>query len=316
MRSSLPTLALMLALTALPATGAEPSSVTLNRYTSTDRSYGANAYWLESQEGIVLIDALFLKPDAELLATIIASRHKPLAGVILTHPHVDHFGGLGVLRSRFPDVPIYATRATAAAVKPTHDAAYTAGWIQAFGADYDPNVVVPDRVVESGTEITLAGMRFTVTSFGAMESADNAVVYSADLGVLFAGDALVNGAVYYLGEGHSAGAIDGLQRLAGAYPKATVAIPGHGDPGDLQQIVEENLAQVRGLRREFEAAVARPNAIDEKGALRDVVRARLVGTFVERLRGKLAYGLTVDMIARMNLGGLESELLADSKKNS
>lgn len=288
----------------------QPPAVSLHRYASTDRSYGANAYWLESDAGIVLIDALFLRPDAELLATLLASRQKPLAGILLTHPHVDHFGGLGTLRRHFPQVPIFATAGTAAGVRPTHDRAFADGWIQAFGADYDPDVVVPERIVADGETLTLANMKFTVRTFGPMEAADNAVVFNHELGVVFAGDALVNGGVYYLGEGRSATTISGLEALAAAYPPGTVALPGHSDPGSLHLIAEDNLGQVQAMRRAVEAAARRPNARDDKGALRDVVRARLLGSLSERLKGKLAYGMSVETIVLMNLAGLERELLS------
>ena len=90
----------------------------LNRYATTDQHWSANAYWLESQTGNLLIDALFLRSDVEAMAAAIKSRGKPLAGILLTHPHLDHFGGIAALRRIFGDVPVYATRDTADAVLP------------------------------------------------------------------------------------------------------------------------------------------------------------------------------------------------------
>lgn len=314
MRKTLNLFTLFVLLAAGAAQAADTPSVTLNRYTGTDRGYGANAYWLESKEGIVLVDALFLRPDAELLATLIASRQKPLAGIILTHPHVDHFGGLAAMRRRFPGVKIYATRGTADGVRPTHEKAYADGWIQAYGTDYDAEVVAPDTIVESGRELNLAGMSFILRSLGPMEASDNTVVYNKELDALFVGDALVNGGIYYLGEGRSASSIEAMLKLGAAYPATTTALPGHSDPGNLQLIVEENVAQVRAMRRAAEAMAARADTRTEKGTFRDVVRARLLGAYGELLRGKLSYGLTVDMIARMNLAGLERELLGGEAK--
>jgi len=295
----------------VPAAADVANGVTVNRYAATARSYGANAYWLESADGIVLIDALMLKPDAGNLATVIASRGKPLAGIVLTHPHVDHFGGLGVLRARFPGVPIFATRGTAEAVQGVHRRAYEQGWIQAYGADYDETAVTPDRIVESGATLELAGMHLTVTSFGAMEAEDNAVVFSRELDAVFTGDAVMNGAVYYVGEGHSAGAIHGLERIAATYPAQAVAYPSHGDPGRLGAMVARDLAQVRFMREQVELAVERRGALLPEGRLSDAARARLIGIFAEHFREYLSYGVGVEVMATLNLRGLEAEILAE-----
>jgi glyoxylase-like metal-dependent hydrolase (beta-lactamase superfamily II) len=297
------------------AASAEPSAaVTLNRFTTTDRSWGANAYWLESEQGIVVIDALFLRPDAENLAAVLESRKKPVLGVILTHPHVDHFGGLGTLRRHFPKLPIFATRAAADNVKIVHDRAFEQKWIQAYGEDYDPVAITPDHVVESGTSIELGGMHFSITSFGEMESADNALVYNKELDALFTGDAVLHGAIYYLGEGHSAGAVAGLEKIAGNWPATQPAYPSHGDSGRLGSMVEFDLAQVRYMRNQVELALDRPKALLPEGRLSDPARARLFGLFTEHFRNYLNFGLGVETVSLMNLAGIEKELLDERAK--
>ena len=39
--------------------------VTVNRYATTERSYATNAYWLESPDTIVLIDALMVRKTTD-----------------------------------------------------------------------------------------------------------------------------------------------------------------------------------------------------------------------------------------------------------
>ncbi|MDP2764793.1 MAG: MBL fold metallo-hydrolase, partial [Brevundimonas sp.] len=96
-------------------------SVVVHRQVSVPAAYNANAYWLESDSGIVLIDALMLRSDAHQLVAAMKETGKPLAGIILTHPHLDHFGGIRTVREAFGDVPVIATQATADGIKPAYD---------------------------------------------------------------------------------------------------------------------------------------------------------------------------------------------------
>ena len=307
----------LIGLAALLATAAVQAEVkdgrSLNRYATSERSWGVNAYWMESEQGLVLIDSLLLVPDAENLAAVLKARNKPLLGVLLTHPHVDHFGGLSTIRKHFPEVPIYATAATTNNIRPVHERAYEQGWIQAFGADYDKNVVLPNKLVESGSTVILGDMHFQMTSFGAMESADNVLIYSPEFEVLFTGDAVMNGPIYYLGEGHSHGVMEGLERIAQAYPANQRAFPSHGDPGWLGPMVEHELAQVAFMREQMSKAIERPKALTDEGKLSDASRARLSGIFTEHFRHYLTFGLGSETLAWMNMSGLEPELLAERK---
>lgn len=284
--------------------------VTVNRYATTERSYATNAYWLESPDTIVLIDALMLIPDAENLVAVLKSRNKPVSGILLTHPHVDHFGGLATLRRHFPDVPVFATQAAAAQVKEEHEQAYAQGWIQSFGKDYDPNVVTPDRIMADGEQLTLGSLHFTVHTYGPMESKDNILIYNKESDALFTGDTVLNGLVYFLGEGFSASALAGLEQIARQFPPQTRAYPGHGDTGQLGVMTADNIQQIRFMRASFEAVMKRPQAVLAEGRLSDMARARLSGIFSEHFAKRNTYGVWVDMLSQMNIAGLEKEYLA------
>jgi phosphoribosyl 1,2-cyclic phosphodiesterase len=73
-----------------------------------------NATLVEAEGVGILIDAGFSGRDIEYRLRHIGLDPSVLAGIVVTHDHVDHTRGMGVLARRF-DVPLYLTRRTAEA---------------------------------------------------------------------------------------------------------------------------------------------------------------------------------------------------------
>ena len=60
------------------------------------------------QESVLGVD--FLIPDI----TYLEKNHKKIHGIVITHGHMDHFGGLPYILPRLPNVPIYGSKLTMA----------------------------------------------------------------------------------------------------------------------------------------------------------------------------------------------------------
>lgn len=73
-----------------------------------------NATLVEAEGVGVLVDAGFSGRDLEERLAIVGLPSSALAGIVITHDHVDHTRGMGVLARRL-GVPLYLTRRTAAA---------------------------------------------------------------------------------------------------------------------------------------------------------------------------------------------------------
>ena len=77
---------------------------------------GMNMTLLETEEDLLVIDAGLMFPEEEMLGidlvlpevTYLLEQRQKVRGVVLTHGHEDHTGGLPFLLSQFP-VPIYGT---------------------------------------------------------------------------------------------------------------------------------------------------------------------------------------------------------------
>lgn len=292
--------------TAAQATASQPR---LHRHATTERGWAVNAYWLESDTGVVLVDALFLAPDVDALIATIRATGKPLAGILLTHAHIDHFGGIPRLRKAFGEVPVYATKPTAEAVQPLFERTSRAQWTKAYGDDFPREVFVPDRIVDSGTTVGIAGMRFTFRDLGPVETGNNTIIENLDRKLLFTGDATVFATAFYLGEGHSCLALAALQALRASEDAGRMAYSGHYAAMRLGAVLDDDLAQIRYLRGLMRDAISDPANRTQDGALAEAARTRLIADAGRHMAGHADYGFGAESFASdVNLPGLEAEL--------
>jgi glyoxylase-like metal-dependent hydrolase (beta-lactamase superfamily II) len=69
----------------------------------------ATATLIHGDSDAVLIDTLTTVAEAEALARWVALHQRNLTTLYVTHGHIDHFAGLGVLLDHFPDARAFAT---------------------------------------------------------------------------------------------------------------------------------------------------------------------------------------------------------------
>ena len=302
----------VVSLMVLPIEAQQPR-IEIHWFVGSEQSYQTNAYWIESKDGIVLIDSLMLKKDANQLATVMKTTGKPLVAIILTHPHVDHFGGTRVIVDAFGGkVPVIATKATAQSVKKVHENAI-ATWAKALGDSYEQDVFVPNQLIKSGEIIELAGMRLKIQDYGAMESDNNSIIEFMDIKVLFTGDATVSHAPFYVGEGHSTNAIEQLEKLAKDFAPNTIVYSGHNEPNRLAYVVKENINQIKFMQNEVKTALSDPKNLDKDGQLNKEAKVKIVTNIAKHFdqEGLTAYGLNQLILASLNLPGLEQEFVKD-----
>src|SRR4051812_20569536 len=89
----------------------------IHRHTAHTGGTPVNAYVIESPSEVVVVDATLAVPDGRALGERVRTLGKPLAGVVITHAHPDHYGGLVELLRVCGDVPAFATEAVIAAIR-------------------------------------------------------------------------------------------------------------------------------------------------------------------------------------------------------
>jgi glyoxylase-like metal-dependent hydrolase (beta-lactamase superfamily II) len=70
------------------------------------RFFPVNAYLVEEEEGLTLIDAA-LPYSVKGILKAAAEIGKPITRIVLTHAHGDHIGSLDALKAAMPQVPVY-----------------------------------------------------------------------------------------------------------------------------------------------------------------------------------------------------------------
>lgn len=187
----------------------------------------ANAAFIVAPEGVIVVDSgSSLRYGRQMRAAIAAVTDKPVALVINTHHHPDHFLG----NQAFAGVPIGALAETRQAIAAEGDAfaenlfRMSGDWMK--GTELQQ----PTRTLAAGP-LEIAGRRLRLLAFDGHTGADLVVVDEAS-GVVIAGDLVFHGrapTTPHANVAHWLAALDRLEALT-REPGFKVLLPGHGEP--------------------------------------------------------------------------------------
>jgi glyoxylase-like metal-dependent hydrolase (beta-lactamase superfamily II) len=238
----------------------------IHNFTSTPPA-PVNSWIIESRNGVVIIDTQRTLSEANNALDEIKKINKPILGVIITHPHPDHIGGTAILLNRSADVPIYSTQLTYNIMK------NDTGGLIAFakrlhGNDYADQVVLPNRIVKSGENITIDGITYNFEDIGPGEGGDMMLIYLPEQKLLFTGDVVNNRMHPALIEGHSTEWITQIEYIGQNYPATKVLFPGHGQSGSPKRLLDEQLNYINTFRSlvEQQMQIQSKTEVGEEGA--------------------------------------------------
>ncbi|HEY8728565.1 MAG TPA: MBL fold metallo-hydrolase [Acidothermaceae bacterium] len=216
-----------------------------------------NSYLVHGPDGIVVVDAQLTVSDARKVRAAVDNTGKPLAGVVVTHAHPDHYAGAAILLAGL-EVPLVSTQAVAGIIR-RDDATKNDVVGPMMGQEWPEVRRFPDHLVASGDAIELGGIRLVAEDMGPGESPADSVWSIGDHS-LFIGDLAYHGMHAYLADGFGREWLQTLRRLDEMLPADAVLYVGHGEPAGKELLdgqrryVETFLAAVDEYRDEPEAA--------------------------------------------------------------
>ena len=216
-----------------------------------------NAYVVHGPDGLVVVDAMLTVSDAALVRRAIDESDQPLAGVVITHPHPDHYAGLARIIGD-DEVPIVSTHAVDEVIR-RDDSVKNDIVGPMMGTEWPTTRPFPNRTVESGALVRLGGIELQVEELGAGESPLDSL-WRLDEVTIFSGDIAYNGMHAYLADGHWEQWLATLSRLESELSSNVVFHVGHGPTGG-----KELLAAQRRYIEAFVDAVTRHVAAIEAG---------------------------------------------------
>lgn len=161
------------------------AGVRVGKYTSARRAFSTNSFWVEGDEGLVLIDTQFLPSDAVKFAeTAQRETGKPVKLAVVLHPNPDKFNGVASLQAR--GIRVVTSRQVSEIIAPIH-AVRMAWYEDDFKPDYPRDTPKPEVFGERTTELSAAGLKLKLHVLGGPGCSNAHVVAQVD-DDLFVGD--------------------------------------------------------------------------------------------------------------------------------
>jgi glyoxylase-like metal-dependent hydrolase (beta-lactamase superfamily II) len=222
-----------------------------------------NSYLVHGPGGMIVVDGQLTISDARAVHEAAGRAGQAVAGIVVTHPHPDHYAGAGLIGP--PDVPILATAAVANVIR-RDDGLKDTIVGPMMGEQWPTRRRFPDQIVEPGSTLSLVGLQLAVHDAGPGESHADTVWSIGNR--WFIGDLLCPHMDAYLADGHYRTWLASLDWLRDNAPAEAIFYPGHGAPAG-----HEAIARQRAYIEAFIDAV-RNNLGADAGQRRDAVLAR------------------------------------------
>jgi glyoxylase-like metal-dependent hydrolase (beta-lactamase superfamily II) len=201
----------------------------IHTYTSKEPMLRVNAYIIETDEKLVIVDTTLTMSDSNALKIKAQELEKPIAGIILTHGHPDHVAGAINIATK--EVPIYALASVKKLMEDTEQIKHQQ-WSALFGNEWIPKWRYPTNIVSDGQVINIAGHNFKVLDIGSGGDCDANSIWllEGENPVAFLGDFTYNNNHTYMADGSILRWLANLESYSDLLKSYNTYYVGHGEP--------------------------------------------------------------------------------------
>ena len=198
-----------------------------------NRGFNANAGFIVTPEGVVVIDSLGSPLLGErMISTIKGVTDIPIKYLIITHNHPDHAYGAVAFR-KLGGVKIIGHEGTMKYIESgriEHSVNYRKTFIAKDMQGFE--AVVPDLMIGGApytkTRITLGEQNFDIYNTGDHHSFGDLIVHQVEDDFVWISDLAFNNRTTFMADGHSQQGIDAQNWLLETFKNARLMLPGHG----------------------------------------------------------------------------------------
>jgi glyoxylase-like metal-dependent hydrolase (beta-lactamase superfamily II) len=217
------------------------STPIIHMHSSGEAGILANAYLVETENGVVAVDGTLIKSEARVLRGKIDGLRKPLLAILITHAHPDHIAGITELVGPDTSIPVVALPSIERVMRATEESKH-AQWAPIFKEEWIRKWTFPNRYVQNLETVELDGVSYRVYDLGPGGDCDaNSVwVMTTENGkAAFTGDLVFNATHCYLADGSIKAWLSNLEYAKRFLQDAPALYPGHGPAGGLELLTQQ-----------------------------------------------------------------------------
>jgi glyoxylase-like metal-dependent hydrolase (beta-lactamase superfamily II) len=222
-------------------------TIKIHSFTTPWEAVGNCTSIIEGPTQLIVIDTQFFVGYAQEFRAYIDTLNKPIARLLITHEHPDHWFGLA---AAFADVEeSHALADVKSAIEETGPG--TLAFLQGTLGEMAPKEFLNVKQVLTPGVATIDGVKIETVEYRDAEAAVQAVFKLPDYGVLLAGDLIYAYGHYFLTTNFDnwTSILQGLEKE----PGYQLIIPGHGLPS-LPAVYEDGIDYLHTSKEAFAAA--------------------------------------------------------------